>query len=267
MQRMRPSRMLRRLRAGQVAFTFKHNLNDPRAVDLSAMSGFDCLWLCMEHTAVDWSALESQIYAAKSWDVDAMVRVPRGSYSDMIRPLELDAAGIMVPHCMGLEDAKEIVRRTRFHPIGRRPVDGGNADGAYCSIPFTDYIEQANRERFLGIQIEDPEPLDELEEIAALEGIDMIFFGQGDFSHSIGAPGQFDHPLIVETRRRVAEVANKHGKYAWTVATPDNAQELIDMGYRILNVGADVIGLSAYCRDIIRRLGRSPNRPVWTPTQ
>ncbi len=259
MRRMRPSRMLKKMRAGEVAFGFKHNLNDPRAVDIAAMCGFDCLWLCMEHTAVDWSALESQIYAAKVWDVDAVVRVPRGSYSDMIRPLELDAAGIMVPHCMGLDDAREIVWRTRFHPIGRRPVDGGNADGAYCSIPLADYIAQANEQRFLAIQIEDPEPLDELEEIMALDGIDMVFFGQGDFTHSIGAPGQFDHPLVVETRRRIAELANKHGKYAWAGATTDNAQELIDMGYRILNIGADVIGLMAYCQDIMSRLGRPPN--------
>ncbi len=67
--------------------------------------------------------------AAKVFDVDAIVRVPRGSYSDMIRPLELDAAGIMVPHVMSAEDARQVVRWTRFAPVGLRPLDGGNADG------------------------------------------------------------------------------------------------------------------------------------------
>ena len=100
----------------------------------------------MEHVPNDFSVIQNQILTAKAYDVDILCRVPRGSYSDHIRPLEMDAAGIMVPHVMSLDDAKRVVQMTRFHPIGRRAVDGGNADGAYCGIPFTDYIEQANRE-------------------------------------------------------------------------------------------------------------------------
>jgi len=259
---MRPSRLLKKARAGGIPYMFKHNFTDPRAADIAAASGFDCLWLCMEHTANDWSDIERQIYAAKAWNVDVMVRVPRGSYSDLIRPLELDASGVMVPHCMSLADAKEIVRRLRFHPLGRRPVDGGNADGAYCRIPFTDYLAQANRERFIGIQIEDPEPLDDLDAICAVEGIDMIFFGPGDFSHAIGAPGRMDHPLVVETRRRVAECARKHGKIAAMPASLDNIESLKTLGYNCFNVGADVLCLTDYCTRIATGLGLKPNRPA-----
>ena len=104
-----------------------------------------------------------------------MVRVPRGSYSDYIKPLEMDATGILVPHIMNLEDAKRVVHMTRFHPAGRRPVDGGNADGFYTGIDFPDYLKQANEQRFVILQIEDPEPLDDLKAIAELEGYDMLF--------------------------------------------------------------------------------------------
>ena len=255
---MRPSRVLKKLRDGDVVYSFKHNLSDPRAIDIAGMFGFDLVWLCMEHIGNDWSAIESQIYAAKSWNMDAMVRVPRGSYSDYVRPLELDAAGILVPHIMGLEDAKNVVRMTRFHPIGKRPVDGGNADAGYCNIDFREYLKQANEQRFVAVQIEDPEPLDELDAICALEGIDIIFFGPGDFSHSIGVPGQWDHPNVAETRRRVAEAATKHGKFAFTPASPDNADELIEMGYRALSIGADVVGLSRYCAEIASSFGLQP---------
>lgn len=110
---------------------------------------FNCLWTDMEHVPNDYTSIEKQILAAKAYDVDITVRVARGGYSDYIRPLEMDASGIMVPHIMGLEDAKNVVRMTRFHPIGLRPVDGGNADGAYCEVDFHEYILQANRERFL----------------------------------------------------------------------------------------------------------------------
>jgi len=247
---MRPSRVLARLRAGEVVSCFKINLADARAVEIVGIAGFDCAWADLEHIANDWSLIEKQVWAAKAHDLDLMVRVARGSYSDYVRPLELDAAGIMVPHVMSLADAQNVVRMTRFHPIGRRAVDGGNADGAYTNIDFVEYLRQANAQRFVAIQIEDPEPLQELPAIAALEGIDIIFFGPGDFSHGIGAPGQWDHPRIIETRRRIAEVCLAKGKIAGTVASPANLEEVIDLGYRFIAMGADVIGLSQYCREL-----------------
>lgn len=241
--RMRPSRVLRKLRAGQVVGSIKLNLGDPRVADIAAASGIDCVWLDLEHVANDLRDLENQVRAAKVHDVDTVVRVPRGSYSDLVHPLEMDATGIMIPHLMSAEEARRVVWQTRFHPIGRRPLDGGNADGAYCMIPTAEYVRQANCERFVIVQIEDPEPLAELDEIAATEGIDMLFFGPGDFSQGIGRPGDMNAPEVADARRRVAQAALKHGKFAGTVGGP-NLQELIDMGYTFLNLAADVVALA-----------------------
>jgi 4-hydroxy-2-oxoheptanedioate aldolase len=255
---MRPSRVLQKLRAGQVVTCFKANLADSRAIEIIAMTGFDCIWTDMEHVANDWGVIEKQILAGKVFNADVMVRISRGGYSDYIKPLELDASGIMVPHIMSLQDAKNVVRMTRFHPIGRRPVDGGNADGAYCNIDILDYFKQANDQRFVCIQIEDPEPLDDLEAIASLDGIDMIFFGPGDFSQGIGAPAQWDHPKITETRKRVAEVCRAKGKFAGTVGSLANLGSLIEMGYCFISVGADVVGLGQYCKGILAEFSKQP---------
>jgi 4-hydroxy-2-oxoheptanedioate aldolase len=196
--------------------------------------------------------LEHAIRAAKVYDADALVRVSRGGYSDYIRPLELDAAGIMVPHLMSAADARSVARMTRFHPVGRRPVDGGNADGAYCRIDFNSYLEQANRERFVIVQIEDPEPMAELEAIAAVLGIDMLFFGPGDFSHGIGKPGQWDAPEIAAARKSIALAARKHGKFAGTVSDAAGIRERLDLGYRFISVGADVVALEQYWDDVAK---------------
>lgn len=255
---MRPSRVLAKLRGGEVVSCFKLNFSDARAVEIAALAGFDCLWLDMEHVGNDLSTIEKGVWAAKSQNTDMLVRVARGSYSDYIRPLEVDASGIMVPHIMGLEDAKAVVRMTRFHPIGRRPVDGGNADAAYTTVNFTDYLQEANDQRFVIVQIEDPEPMAELDAIAALPGIDMLFFGPGDFSHGIGAPGVWDDPRLLDARRRVAEAAVKYGKFAGTVASPANMDALIEMGYRFLSIGADVIGLTKYCSSIASEFTKRP---------
>lgn len=249
---MRASRVLRKLRAGEIVSCFKMNLSEPRVAEIAGIGGFDCVWADQEHIGLDWSVLAGCVWAAKSQDTDLLVRVPRGSYSDYIRPLEMDATGIMVPHIMGLEDARKVIHMTRFHPTGLRPIDGGNADGAYTAVDFNAYLEEANRERFVILQIEDPEPLDDLEAIAALEGYDMLFFGPGDFSQGIGAPGQWDHPKLLETRIRVAEVARKHGKFAGTVGGPGNLNDLVSMGYQFVSVGADVVGLTRYCQELVK---------------
>lgn len=246
---MRKSRVLAKLARGGVAGCVKLNLADPRVVELAGQSGIDSVWLDMEHVATDWSTIEHCVRAAKINDIDVMVRTAKGSYSDYVRPLEADATGIMIPHLMGLAEAKEIVRITKFHPIGRRPLDGGNQDGAYATIPMQDYITQANSERFVCVQIEDPEPLPELDEIAALPGIDMILFGPGDFSQGIGSPGDVSHPEVAKTRALVAEACVKHGKIAATVAGPDDVAPYVEMGYRYISVGADVVGLGAYFRE------------------
>lgn len=246
---MRKSRVLRQMRNGKVATCTKLNLSDPRAAEIAAMCGFDCIWIDMEHVPNNMKDVEDAVRAAKIYDVDVLTRVSKGCYSDICRPLEGDSTGVMVPHLMSLEEAKQIVYFTKFHPIGRRPLDGGNADGAYCLVDANDYLKQANEERFTVVQIEDPEPLAELEEIAALPGIDMLFFGPADFSQGIGAPNSADS-RIDETRRLVARVARKHGKFAGTVGGPGNFDDLVAMGYTFISTGADVVALWKYFKEI-----------------
>ena len=247
---MRKSRTLEMLRAGKPVFSVKLNTADPRVAELAALLDIPCIWVDTEHTPNDNRITEQQIYAAKAHNVDILARVPRGSYSDYIHPLEMDAAGIMVPHIMSVEDAKNVVKMTRFYPVGRRPVDGGNADGLYCLLGQAEYNRQANANRFTVFQIEDPEAMEQVDEIAAVPGYDILFFGPGDYSHSIGHSGEFDHPDVVAGFEKVAAAARKHGKFAGTVGGIANARERIDMGYQFLNLGSDVAALGNYFKQI-----------------
>ena len=244
--KMRRSRVMEKFRKGEVATCMKLNFVDPRIAELAASYDFDCLWLCMEHCANTLEQMENQVRAAKIYNVDCLIRVPRGSYSDLIRPLEMDAAGIIVPHCMSAEEAGEIAHYTRFHPVGRRPIDGGNADAHYCNVDIPDYIQQANDQRIICVQIEDPESLEDVEQIAQVEGITMFYFGPQDFSHAIGLPGQTRHPDVQEARRRVAAVGKKHGVFCGTSRAGLPIEELVEMGYQLITPGSDVLGLKNY---------------------
>jgi len=247
----RKSRILEKIRSGKKTITYKLNLTCPRVAEIAAMSGVDGIWICQEHVPTDMSVMEAQIMAAKIHDCDTLVRVPKGCYSNYIQPLECDAAGIIIPHLMSLEEAKYIAHTVRFHPIGRRPVDGGNADGIYGLLDFNEYIQFMNANRMVICQIEDPEPLSELDQICQVPGIDMIFFGPGDFSHAIGHPGEYDHPEVNRVRKLVVDTAHKYGKLAGTVSCP-SLEQCYAEGYDMVNGGADVIGIGLQCQEIMK---------------
>jgi len=243
---MRESRVMRTIRAGGVARVLKLNTNDAKIAEIFAMAQPDAIWLCNEHCSGSFETMEHQIRAAKIHDVDAFVRVSRGSYSDYIRPLEMDASGLIVPHVMNFSDAKNVRDTTKFAPVGRRPVDGGNNDALYTRVAFLEYLETANRDRCVLYQIEDPEVMDDLDQIAELEGVDGLFFGPGDMSVALGIPGQMDDPEIVRMRELVAKTSRKHNKVAATVSEPTSVRSYTGMGYNFLIIGADVLAVTQY---------------------
>jgi len=247
----RKSRVLEKIRAGKKASCYKVNLTCPRVSEIIGMYGFDAQWVCQEHIPNDHSTIENCIRAAKMYDMDTIVRVAKGGYSDLIRPLECDASAIMVPHLMSLEEAEYIAHTTKFAPVGLRPLDGGNADGMFCQIPGKEYIRFVNENRLVIVQIEDPDPLKDLDKICEIPGIDMLFFGPGDFSQAIGDPCNFANPEIARVRKLVVDTAHKHGKLAGTVSLP-SIRECYAMGYDLVSCGADVTAIGANCASISR---------------
>lgn len=256
----RSSRILSMLGTQQNPVVLKINLSDPRVIEIAGLCGVDAVWLCTEHVPNDWIGLENQIRAARAHDIDTLVRVARGSYSDYIRPLEADATGIIVPHVSSAAEAREIVDRVRFHPLGRRALDGGNIDGQFCQLPLADYLKDGNSQRLVILQIESPEGLEQVEEIAAVPGFDGLLFGPGDFSHRLGLPGQIGAPAVVTARRRVAAAARANGKFAMTAGMIAPFAELAGEGHGVFGIGADVVGLSQYIESRVKsvRLSASP---------
>jgi len=244
--KLRPSRVLKRLNEGQMPTSLKINLSDPRVIEIAGLCGVDAVWLCQEHVPNDWLALENQIRAARVHNIDTLVRVSRGSYSDYVRPFEADATGIIVPHVKSAEEARQIVEWTRFQPLGRRALDGGSIDGQFCLIPATEYLEHSNTERIVIFQIESPEALENVEEIAAVPGFNGIMFGPGDFSHVIGKVGQLNDPEVVAARQRVGAACRASGKFAMTAGVFAPLEDLVAEGYRVINIGADVVAMTSY---------------------
>ncbi len=241
---MHESVVLKKLRNNEAIWCAKTNMTDPNSIEIMGHFGAHCVWLCMEHSPFTIETIHHQVRTAKMMGMDSLVRVSKGSYSDLIQPLELDATGIMVPHCMSGEEAAQIVHNTRFHPIGRRPWDGGNSDGPFCLRSAEEYMNFGNTQRFLVVQIEDREAVDCMEDIIAVDGIDVFFLGPADLSHSYGVPGQFDHPLVKDAIEKLADLCARYNRFWGLPCPPEKAQEMMAKGARFLAAGADVIAIA-----------------------
>ncbi len=245
---MRQSRILREQREGILSSSVKLNFSNPDCVEIAGLVGFSAVWICMEHCAASWSDISHVVRAAKIHDVDVIVRVSKGSYSDYVKAFECDATAVMVPHVTSAREAAAVVEMCRFQPLGRRAVDGGNADGSYCTVPVKDYLANGNQEKFLALQIESPEGLEAVEDIAAVGGYEFLMLGPGDFAHRIGLEPGVHSPAVEAARTRVEAAARKFGKKGIAVGVSGTPQEVKDKGYGIVNLTSDVQGLTSSWR-------------------
>jgi len=238
---MRNSLLLKKLRAGKTALSFSVSCGfNTKGVEFAGRLGFDAVWIDMEHRNFTDAEMETLILASRVADVDALVRIRKGSYTNYFRPLEAGAAALMVPHIKNREEALQVVYNTRYPPIGRRGFDNAGADGDFAAAPIHDYLEHANRETLVIVQIEDPEAIDRLDEIIGVQGIDALFIGPGDLSIAMGIPFQFDHPRMREVWEKVATAADKAGKWWGTVMlSPEQVQRDCRRGARLFNLGSD----------------------------
>ncbi len=239
---MRSSRVKAKLRRGEPVLLTTLHLTDPSLFEMVSLAGFDGIWMDLEHHGYSLETASALMRAARVGVTDIMARPAKGEFMRMGRLLEAGAQGILYPRCDNAAEAREVVKWAKFAPLGRRGFDGGNPDMPYCSMAIPEYIQRANEETFIAVQIEDSEALDQVEAIAAVEGVDVVFFGPADFTVLSGIPGQFDHPLVARAIERVAAAAKAAGKH-WGMpcGTPERAQELMALGARFLCHGADLI--------------------------
>ena len=243
---MRKSRVKDKLRRGEPVLVTSLHFNDPSVYEMASLMGFDALWLDLEHHGSSVETAHTLLRAARVGTSDTIVRPAKGEFMRMGRILEAGAQGIMYPRCDDAEEARQVVRWSKFAPLGTRGIDSAGPDNPYLFLPLTDYLRLANEETFLVIQLEHQLAVDNAEAIAAVPGVDVLMFGPGDFSILSGFPGQWDHPKIGEAMSTIATAAAKYGKHWGGPAfSVEYARKMLDMGARFICYGADIVWLKA----------------------
>ena len=176
-------------------------------------SGFDFFMIDLEHGCYSDAEGTQLIEAGKRHGICPLVRVASADHERITHMLDSGAQGLLIPMARSLDYVKEAVAQSKYTPLGRR--------GMHFMRPHTDfdppadaadYMQRANENLITAIQIETMEAVEQMDEIAAIDGVDMLYLGPGDLSAAMGMPGQAGHPRIWEVARRIIEVCRKHGK-------------------------------------------------------
>ncbi len=251
---MRLSRIKAKLKRNEPVLLTTLHLIDPSLYEMTSLMGFDGIWLDLEHHGTSVETAMTLMRAARVGTADVMVRPGKGEFMRLGRILEAGAQGIMYPRCDDAAEAREVVAWSKFAPLGRRGLDGANADAPYCSMGVADYVKSANEQTFVVVQLEDASAVSHARAIAEVEGVDVLFFGPADFSVLGGIPGQFDHPQVQSAIRTIADAARQTGKHWGMPAFSfEHARQLLDMGARFIPHGADIVMVKNALEDIRRR--------------
>jgi 4-hydroxy-2-oxoheptanedioate aldolase len=238
---MRKSKTLAKWRAGIPVLGTTLHFNDPSVYEMTSLLGFDLIWIDLEHHAHSLETAGNLMRAARVGASDMLARPAKGEFMRTARLLEAGAQGIMYPRCTSAEEAAEVVRNAKFPPFGMRGVDGAGPDMPYGFMNLKEYLQTANEEIFIIIQIEDAEGLANAEAIASVEGVDMLFFGPGDYSVQEGFPGNFEDPRYQVALEKIAHAAKATGKLWGTPAfSTAHAKTLLDSGAMLVTRSSDL---------------------------
>lgn len=236
---------------GKAATCVASHVTDPTICEMLSLMGFDCIWIDMEHHATSVETASNMFRAARVNGTDIMARPGKGEFMRMGRMLETGANGILYPRCDDAAEAAEVVKWAKFAPLGQRGLDGVNVDGNYGLVPIKDYVEWANRETWIAVQIESPHAVENARAIADVEGVDMLFFGPGDYSLLTGRPGNLKCEETARASQAVCKAALLGGKRFGTPSIGlDHAREMLDMGATFLTIGSDITLLRNALRNL-----------------
>lgn len=213
--RMRRSRTLAKIRAGQTVRTCSLGHYIPAYVRHAAHNGFDCIWLDLEHRNIADRDVETLLLHGQLHDIDIMVRPRTKGKTELYRYLEDGATGLMIPHVNTADQVRELVSAVKFPPVGDRGLDGSGLDADYMvrgRENVGEFLEQAARETFLVVQVETPQAIQNVAHMAAVPGLDGIFVGPADLG--LRLPHCDDGLTLDAAMTAVAEACRRH-QLAW----------------------------------------------------
>ena len=251
---MLENRTKAKLAAGEPVFGCFLRWREPAFAEIVAMQGWDFVIFDGEHGSVEPGDVENLARAVELRNATPLARVPTNQPHIILRFLDTGIHGIHVPWVNTAAEVEQAVQSVKYEPRGRRGLAGSRASDWNQYESLAAYIERANRETMLVVHIETQAAVDAVEDYVSIDGVDVLFIGPTDLSHSLGHAGQSDHPDVVAAMGRVAEVVVASDKtlgiYAGTAAM---ANQWLAKGARYFTTSPEGFmkqGMKAYLDDV-----------------
>ena len=222
-------------------------------------AGFDTLYVDLEHNALSIGDVANICLEALGAGITPLVRVPH--LGDIQRVLDAGALGVIVPHVCTAEEARAAVAATKYPPLGARGVTSALPQFRFMAPPPATAQRLLNAATMVIVMMEDVKALDDIEAIAAVEGVDVLHIGTNDLTASMGIPGDYDDPRVIDAYARTIAAARRHGKHVGTggmTARQDKVAEVVKMGVRYVSTGADLNFLVRACTEQAAQVRKHP---------
>ncbi len=243
----------RMIRAGKKTAGAWAQLCSPIATEILGRGGFDWILVDMEHAPGDVLTLVSQFQALSGTGAVPIVRVPWNDLVWIKRILDAGAYGLMIPYVNTREQAMAAVQACKYPPAGNRGIAGSPRAAGY-GRDTASYLKRANDEILVMLQVETPQAIDNLEEIAKVPGVDALFIGPMDLSTSMGHFGNPAHPDVQAAIARVEAAAKRLGMPLGTISGSwEQAKALYDRGYQLITLLSDSVLLSKIGADTMAK--------------
>jgi 2-keto-3-deoxy-L-rhamnonate aldolase RhmA len=229
---------------------------------IAKTAGFDSLYVDMEHSSFSLETTSQICMAALEIGITPFVRVP--GPGDVQRILDAGALGIIAPHVQSADDARTYVRAAKYPPLGERSNAGPLPHLQYRSLPAAQAYAAIDAATMVIVQFESAQAIEHADEIAAVEGVDMVLIGTNDLLADWGLPGQYDHPRVREAYAATIAACRRHGKHAAVggfATRPDLATEYVRMGARYVSTGTDLGFLLSACTAKAKEVAAMTARP------
>ena len=219
---------------------------------IAKTAGFDTLYVDMEHNTLSIGETCQICIAAQQIGITPLVRVPANTPEYICRVLDGGAMGVITPHVRSAAEAREIVKLVKYPPLGERSAGGALSHLHYRSFPPAEANATMNDATMLVVMLETVAALERVEEIIAVDGVDMLLVGSSDLTNEMGITGEYDHPRLRAAFGRAIAAARGHGKHVGVgglAARNDLMTQFVQMGARYVSTGTDLAFLATACTE------------------
>lgn len=225
------NKMKQKLLAGKAALGVSIMIPSVQLVEMAGKLGYDWVLIDCEHGSITLETVEYMVMAAEASSITPIIRPQKNDPELIGQYMDRGVMGIQAPHVSSAEEAREIINAVKYQPIGSRSLAVGTRSANYgFGITLTEYAEQANQDLLVCVQIEDKDAVDNLDAIAKVEGIDVLFIGPSDLSQSLGHPGNAGHPAVQKVMDDAFSKIIESGKVAGTAGNLEITPRRLEQG-------------------------------------